>query len=187
MCALGPHPGPGTRSVDTVHMKPCLLGLALLLSSGCTGFFLGEASPRVQAERAKLTNDVIQAVISAHSLEASLFAKQPPAGSRDEVLGHFRQGFSEEIAQRLTEAMWDADQWVLKPGQANLFPIRGPIEFLELRKKRATVFYHASKEELERWQSMRWQINELIKTNDQWIIRAGHETDRRPKPADTAE
>ena len=121
---------------------------------------------------------VVAAVRFATSLEDSLVAERPQFRSREEVYRHFRRGFGEDIAGRLTDHVWDAQSGRVA-GTEMVLEVPDTVVVLRLEGGEAEVAYPTPPTTLE-WGGKPYTIDRLRLEGARWLIVESRDTVGRP-------
>jgi len=137
--------------------------LAAMVSAGC--------QPHRQPARAVENAEIVAAVKYAHGLEAELFRSPESFPGRDAVQRHFRQGFSEDLAQRLAEHVWIGGDIGLRPGEP-VMAAPDKVTVTAVEGGRATAVFQTPPWMMETWGFGPYTIVSLARENDRWVISA---------------
>ncbi len=132
---------------------------------------LGRCDVALQAPSAE-QQDVIDALKAAYGLEGALFQRgSSDTISREAVYAHYRQGFSERLAQQLTDYSWQAESHMLRATDRAL-AIPDSVGVLELTEDHALVAWIAPTTFRTQWGVPRCVVDQLVREGGRWIVQA---------------
>jgi len=150
--------------VCLIRFIPLLL---LMVGAGCSS---SRGSVEEDADMNARAAQVVAAVRFAYGLEKELLDHAGDFETRAQVYAHFRQGFSDDLATRLTGYAWGDG----KP-RAGPFATQPPdtVHVLTLGNTTATVYYATPPLLREAWVSEPYMLDELRREPDgRWVIVA---------------
>lgn len=153
-------------------MKMRFIFFLLLLSI----YYLGcRRSENMQQERDQA--EVKSAVKTAFGLEQQLWDHKANFRTRKQVYNHYRQGFSDELAESLTSYTWSEGE--LRATEKTM-EIPDTVHIISISKEKATVYYKTPEDLRTIWQLKSYTINYLRREENRWIIYKSSESDTIP-------
>ena len=125
-------------------------------------------------------DEIISAVRFANGLEHRLYDSTRSFRSRDAVLAHYRQGFAENLAQRLTDYSWSRDSSVLRCCRDAALMVPDSVVVVSKNDTTAVVVYPTPPFLRERWGFEPYSSDELRRCDGRWVITANKELQKRP-------
>lgn len=149
-------------------MKKVLILLLIIVTVGIFSFQIYRK--HILYKNTILKKEIINAVIFAYSLENSLFSDIIKISSRNDVYEHYRQGFSEEIANNLTDYSWSTrTNELIATEKATDIPKQ--VQVLKIKRDTAVVYYLIPEGIKTLWNvDEKYAIDYLKKENGRWII-----------------
>ncbi|HKJ46904.1 MAG TPA: hypothetical protein VJ991_13815 [Balneolales bacterium] len=124
-------------------------------------------------------NEVSKAVKFSFSLERKLWENESSFKTRKQVYQHYRQGFSDELAESLTSYTWTDGG--LRATEKTMEP-PDTVHVLTVSDSEATVYYRIPTELRQIWQLKKYSIDRLRRDDGRWIIIESNEADTIPSP-----
>ena len=115
---------------------------------------------------------MIDALKRAFGLEAALFEQHRAtfdSVSREEVYAHYRTGFSEQLAQQLTDYSWQAGG--LRAADRAL-AVPDSVGVLELKAAQAQVAWITPSDFRIQWSVPRCEVDRTVREDGRWIVQA---------------
>jgi hypothetical protein len=111
--------------------------------------------------------EVITALRAAYGLEADVFHQaRARTLTREEVYAHYRQGFGETLAERLTQYSWDDTTDEME----NALTIPDSVGVLSLANRQALLAWIPSTRFREQWGVGRCVVDRMVRENGRWIV-----------------
>ena len=128
---------------------------------------------------AALEKEIVAASLSANSLEDSLGAHPDRYRTREAVVAHYRQGFSQELAVRLAAHSWDSVRSELRAAD---FALARPetVVLITVSGDRAEVIYPTPRTRVEQWREPAFMIEQLRREDGRWRVTGAHGTSTPP-------
>jgi hypothetical protein len=124
---------------------------------------------------------VVEAVKHAYSLEKRMWDNAAEFKTREQVYEHFRQGFSAEIAERLTNHSWSGQS--LRPGDyATQEPDR--VVVIDIQDSKATVYYETTSCFRDIWGVEKYSLDKLTREGAHWVITSSEGMKKIPTSPD---
>lgn len=148
----------------------------------CSGLlFAGSVPGEDEQIDQNIQTEIIETVLFANRLDEILWQRERDFDTKEKVLEHYRQCFSEELASMFTEYWWWDMKHRLLPGD----PLMAPPQNVHLGKYNGdkAVAYYETPEILrdpDTWGLERYMIVELHREEDRWIIVRAMNTDKEP-------
>ena len=131
---------------------------------------LGRCGVVLQAPSAE-QRVVIEALKAAYGLEGALFQRgASDTISREEVYAHYRQGFSGELAQQLTDYSWQPESRMLRATERAL-TIPDSVGVLELSQNHARLAWIPPTTFRRQWGAPRCLVDPLVREEGRWIVQ----------------
>jgi hypothetical protein len=115
---------------------------------------------------------VIDALKAAYGLEGALVQR---AGvdtiSREEVYAHYRQGFSAELAQRLTDYSWEPESHMLRATDRAL-TVPESVGVLEVKSDHPLIAWISPTMFRMQWGVPRCLVDPLVREDARWVVEA---------------
>jgi len=141
-------------------------------------FFYGISCQNSDSDNSKDQKIQIQNdVKNAFRLEEQLWTNKSQFKTRQQVYHHYRQGFSDELAESLTSYSWTDGE--LRATEKTM-EVPDTIFILSLSKDYAEVYFVIPSDLRNIWQLKKYSINYLRNENDKWIIYESKESDSIP-------
>jgi hypothetical protein len=143
-------------AIDTAHAAAAVPGDTAL----------GRCSVALQVPSGE-QREVIDALKAAYGLEGTLLQQYAVAGtiSRAEVYAHYRQGFSEALAQQLTDYSWPLRE------TERALTIPDSVGVLELTPDHALVSWIPPTAFRIQWGAGRCIVDRLVREDSRWIVQ----------------
>ena len=129
--------------------------------------------------------ELLSSLRAAYHLERGLYDSTHSFGSRDAVLTHYRQGFSESVAQRLTDYSWSRDSSMLRCCREAALVAPDTVVVVSKNDSAAAVVYVTPSFLQDRWGFAPYGEDELRKCNGRWLLTDSKELKNRPSELDT--
>ena len=114
---------------------------------------------------------VIEALKAAYGLEGTLFQHDAlDTISRAEVYAHYRQGFSEQLAEQLTEYSWEPVGHVLRATDRAL-TVPESVGVLKLTQDHALVAWIPPTNFRRQWRTPRCEVDSMVREDGRWIVQ----------------
>ena len=119
----------------------------------------------------KTLNDIKQATVFANSLEKTVPNLTDKRSAKKIIYQHFRQGFSDPIANRLTAYLWDDIEGLPKDHDISLYPPDpSTIMVLHYQPSKVVITYKTPQALIDTWNFESYTIETLEFINNRWII-----------------
>ncbi|NIM50874.1 MAG: hypothetical protein GTN62_10585 [Gemmatimonadales bacterium] len=126
-----------------------------------------------------LAAEIARATMRAYALEAQLYAAPQRAHSRDDVVRHYRRGFSVELADRLADYSWWPEGQALRMTESAL-AVPDSVVVLSIAGDEAVVAHRTPIALRDYWQFEDYMLVRLQREDGQWIIAEIVDTEVRP-------
>jgi hypothetical protein len=128
-----------------------------------------------------IKKDIIEAVVFAASLDERLWEKEGQFNSKQEVFEHYKQGFTDNLAEMFTEYWWWDMKGKLLPGD----PLLAPPEEVVVGKfsdDKAEAYYKTPEvlRDPDTWGLEPFIYVELERQEDRWIVVKAMNKDKQP-------
>jgi len=148
----------------------------LLLTAACCSLALPGCDQRREREA-----EIVEAVRSAYLLERRVLDDRARLGSREEVARIYREGFGDEMANRLAAVSWSEEAGEVHAGG---FALEPPDRIVARRVADdvATVVFETPVAQRLLWLEQQYTVAELERQSGRWrIVRAVSVAQRPPE------
>jgi hypothetical protein len=128
--------------------------------------------------------ELIQMLRAAYHLERELYDSTRSFANRDAVLAHYRLGFSESVAQRLTDYSWSSDSSILRCCREAIMVAPDTAAVVSKTASAAAVVYVTPSFLQDRWGFGPYGEDELKMCNGRWLVAGSKELENRPRELD---
>jgi hypothetical protein len=129
-------------------------------------------------------DSIVSAVRAAYGLEHKLYDSTGTFESRDAVLANYRRGFSESMAQRLTDYSWSKDSSVLRCCREAALVVPDSVVVVSKNDTAASVVYPTPSFLQDRWGFEPYTADQLRRCDGRWVITSSKDFQKRPRELD---
>jgi len=174
----------GTRVSGMIAAAAAVLAGFFMAAAPCgitvRAASVSEADEHLE-ETGSLEQEIIEAVLFASSLDRLLWENQDSIATKQEVLAHYLQGFSEPLASMFTEYWWWDREDKLLPGDPLLVPPER-VHLGSYSEDRAVAYYDTPQilQDPSTWELEPYMEVRLRRDNGRWIIVYARNRNRCP-------
>jgi len=115
-------------------------------------------------------SDIREAVQLAYSLEKTMHEKISTFKTKQELVNHFRAGFSAKLSKRLATHFWDMENKKVNTNSKPILVKPETVHILGVKTLRATVYFDSPSLLIRHWKHKKFAQIRLGLVNKHWIV-----------------
>jgi len=133
-----------------------------------------------RAASKEIHSDISVAVKFAYSLEKSMKENISSFKTKENLVDHYKKGFSAKLSKRLATQFWDVDNKKLNADAKPILVEPETVHILNVKKIRATAYFDSPKVLIRHWKQKKFTMLRLGLLNNHWTVYQMNTVNRIP-------